>query len=285
MCFITQTLKQAALLGALLISAALPARAEEILLQSAQNDKYAGFANGYLAARSSVARAQHFDLIRLGNARVALRDPASGRYLRAGAAGADLALLEWGDMRRDDWETFILGTQGGTFTLRSVANGKYVRAGIGSQTYFGATSAQARGWEAFRIIATDIDRGGDQWILNRIVGQWRIHRLLDTSQVPIPFDRATLQGARLDIQQGGRFSFTAGCNTVSGRINAVREDLDGLVFSNILSTRMRCANSAEELEHLVARMLEDMRFAETQPNRLMLFYANRATMGMELIRR
>ena len=114
MCFITQTLKQAALLGAMLISAALPARAEEIVIRAQQNGNYAGFYNGYLAARFGLEQASVFEL---GGGRVALRDPATGRYLRAGAGGANVALLEWGDHRRDDWETFTRSFQNGNMAL------------------------------------------------------------------------------------------------------------------------------------------------------------------------
>ena len=70
------------LLSAVLTAASTgAAQAELVKIQSVHNGKYAAFRNGYLAAGANQTNGASFELVRLGDNRVAFRDPASGRYL------------------------------------------------------------------------------------------------------------------------------------------------------------------------------------------------------------
>lgn len=288
--FLFHSLKAALFLAGLALGAALPAGATSYYIQSKQNGKYAGFYRGYLAARFDRNHAQAFEAVELANGRVAFQDPASGRYLRAGAAGADLNLLEWGDVRLDEWEMFDNMVVGGYTALRSVANGKYVRAGIGQQTYFGAVSDHTLGWEQFRLVEANAAAPENTgWLRDMMSGGWRVGDMLDQNGRALGFSTPRLEAVRFIIQRNGSFRLTAGCNTVTGQIDIVRARTGEVRFSNILSTRLpRASCNADffDLEQTMADLLEDIRSVERlDNNRLMLRYANGARYGFILRRR
>ncbi len=274
--FLTRAMKMALLLSGLLLGAIQPAKAETVFIQSVQNGKFAGFYNDYLAARYNLAHAQPFDLVMLANGRVAFQDPANGRYLRAGAAGAELNLLEWGDHRLDEWEMFDKMVANGHTVLRSVANRKYVRAGIGQQTYFGAVSDHTLGWEQFRLVRPQAGGVDDSaWLRDLIVGSWRIDEVMDQTFRAVSVNRRTMQVTRFIIQRDGRFTFTAGCNMLSGRINIVRPNTGEVRVSDIMTERLACNNEADRLERTVSELLEDIRYARRlDANRIVLDYSN-----------
>lgn len=260
-----------ALLAALLILAALMprAQAETVTLRAQHNGQYAGFVGGYLSASLPRNRAHVFDMIRLDGNRVAFRDPATGRFLRAGVT--QTSLLALGERHIRGWETFELRQDGPVSTLRSVQNGKYVRAGIGAQTLFGATSDRVGAWEAFLILPTGApaQQRQPQAAASRIdfAGTWRVHEIYDGG-ARVSYNDRMLRQSQFTITPEGRLSGSAGCNTLSATIS---QQGVALRVSPVLTTRMACNTPGDRLERHLARVLEDAVGFSYGPRQVILF--------------
>ena len=231
-------------LGLVLASAALAApataSAETVLLQSVQNGRYvAAGRDGYLAANTDQgARAQGLELVRLEGNRVAFRDPASGRFLRAGVTGS--TLLAVGAPHIRGWETFEMRRLGGgQIALRSVQNGRYVRAGVGRGALLAAVSERVAGWETFRLVPFDAraeaprppheERPRDERV--DLAGSYRVIAVANPGGRGVErLERSLSRGTQVTIQRGGAFSGTVGCNQFNGemrqRRGAVRSPQD-----------------------------------------------------------
>jgi len=242
-------------LAALACGLATPvaATAEQVAIQSWQNRQYACFDGGYLAASCPGNRAHVFEIERLGGNEVAFRDPASGRYLRAGVT--ENALMALGGDRIGGWERFEMTQSGGTFHLRSVQNGQYVRAGIGQQTLFGAVSPHTLGWEAFRIFPvgtpSEVSLEQDHETPVQFSGNWVLDRVLDASGQEVRFNDRMARMRPVEIDAQGRLHFTFGCNQINGQL-LQRGDRIGVAGGGFMTTRMACPGPEMELERIVS---------------------------------
>ncbi len=255
----------------------LPANAGDVTIQSVQSGKYTAFTSGYLTANTTQARAYVFQEVHMGGSSYAFRDRASGRYLRAGVTGNSLMAL--GGREIGTWEHFEVITRGGVSTLRSMQNGKYVRAGIGSNSLLGAVSNNRGGWEQFRITPVGAPPAA-AWT-PPFAGSWKVRRVLNAAGNRIPLNRVALQSADFNIYQDGRFTFTAGCNNVTGRFIHRPAD-SGISLTNVFITRVNCANAAFDLERTVMSVLSEIRFARMGSDRLFLTRNAQGSSALEL---
>lgn len=265
------------LLAALIaLAAALPhARAEPVVIKSLQNGKYAGFTGGYLAADRSRGAAHVFDLINLDGNKMALRDPATGTYLRAGVTGQTLLAL--GAPRIGGWETFARGWSGTGVTLTSVQNGKFLRAGLGPQSLFGAVSDRAAGWESFAFERVgDAGARPDQAGPVSFAGDWRVQEMYQGGQ-PVSLNDRMLRQTRFTITRAGGLSGSAGCNTLGA---AISQSGTRITVSNVTSTKMLCRTPGYELEVMLAQVLPRAVQYAFSPRMLMLYDAQ----GRPLVR-
>jgi len=286
-------------LAAVLLSAllsALPVAAETVAFQSRQNNKYIAVdASGVLAARSAAPQAQLFEMIRLEGDRVAFRDPASGRFLRAGVTAS--TYLAFGERHIRGWETFQMRQVGPDITRRSVQNGKFVRAGVGAETRLAAVSDLARSWETFRLVpaaqlgsvstgpapergarATRVAAPTDL----RFAGRWRLRELFNTNGAPVSLENAYGRDARVTISRSGEISGTAGCNTFSGQIMEITRngaaDATRYRVDQLMTTKMNCGGPIGLFErtlyyavdglHVVGQSGRSLRFSDKQARRL-----------------
>lgn len=236
-----------------LFAAQAIAKAEEVFLQSVQSGKYVTIVGGTLAAAAPNARgARRFDTIRLEGNRIALRDVASGSFVRAGVGQG--TFLATGSPHIRGWETFeVIDLRGRSVALRSVQNGKFVRAGVGRGSQLAAVSDRIAGWETFRIVdARSAGQNGNQGQgqgqgggvdLADIAGNYMITHIAADNGFLVQLGRQMASRARFGLDDRGRVSATIGCNNHSTRI-AVRNgrvNPDG----QVMQTKMLCAGQGE----------------------------------------
>ena len=125
---------------------------EEIALQSPLTGLTvrAGVGQGSLLAAVSphIYGWETFRMHRLGGDTVALQSDLSGLFVRVGdrASGRRLAAVS---ENLTEWETFHLYRSGDSASLRSLALGKWVRAGVGGDAYLAAVSDEISMEETF----------------------------------------------------------------------------------------------------------------------------------------
>jgi len=215
-----------------LLATALPARADLVIFQSRLSGQYLAFdRQNLLAAVAPGPRAQPFQMIPLEGNRVAFRDPASGRFLRAGVGpGTHLALGE-GHIRA--WETFELTRLGGgEVRLRSVQSGAFV--GYDGTGPLNARWATAGAGQTFRMAPVSLpvaapppapDRAppppagrwatpSDLWF----AGLWSIDQIFDANGHPHRFNDRILREMRLQIDRQGRVSGQSACNGFTAQV-------------------------------------------------------------------
>lgn len=288
-------LSLAAVLVAALFSA-LPAVAETVAFQSRQNGEYIAIdSSGVFAARSTAPQAQLFEMIRLEGDRVAFRDPASGRFLRAGVTAS--THLAFGERHIRGWETFEMRHDGPDITLRSVQNGKFVRAGVGAETRLAAVSDQARSWETFRLVPAaqlgSVSTGpaperGARATRAAVptdlpfAGRWRLRELFDANGASVSLENAYGRDARITISRSGEISGTAGCNTFSGQIMVITRngaaDAPRFRVDQLMTTKANCGGPIGRFEstlhyavdgmHVVGHSGRSLRFDDKQARRL-----------------
>lgn len=239
-----------ALLGSFI--ATLPAMAERVAIQSWQNRQYACFDGTYLAASCPGNRAHVFEMEDLGGGVVAFRDPASGRYLRAGVT--DQSLLALGGGQIGGWERFETTQSNGATFLRSLQNGLYVRAGIGPDTLFGAVSPHMMGWEEFRIFPVGAPASpsleDDHELPVSFSGSWVLDTVVSAQGQSVTFNDRMARARPITIAADGQIHFSFGCNQVNGRLLQQGGRM-GVAGGGMMITRMACPGLEMDLERAV----------------------------------
>lgn len=271
--------------GILLGSQAV-AKAEEIVLQSAQSGKYVTVVDGRLAATAPNARrASRFDTVRLDGNRMALRDLRTGTYLRAGVGKG--AFLGPGSPHIRGWETFeVERLRGGGVALRSVQNGKYVRAGVGPRSHLAAVSPHARGWETFRMVSIqDLINGGNGNAgnggldLGDIAGTYRITHVAAENGFLVQLGRDLARQSSLSLSRGGNVQATVGCNGMSTKVRVRNGQIRA--EGGVIGTKMFCnGQGVMAAERGVSRALTEAR-SVVREGRALIF---KAADGAELMR-
>jgi hypothetical protein len=239
------TLAVLALLLALL--SALPALSQTVIFQSRLNNAYLALDNrGLLAAIARGPAAQPFELIALQGNRVAFRDPASGRFLRAGVGQATHLAL--GEAHIRAWETFeLVRLGGGDVRLRSVQSGGWVGFdGTGPLTARWGTTGDG---QTFRMApvsmpAPPANTGRppvDPWYS----GTWSVGTLLDRRGALHRFDTPQMDEVRIVIGRDGRIEGYSSCNNFTAEIVEVP---GGVRLQNLSSTRRSCPDGRNELQ-------------------------------------
>jgi len=268
------------------------AKAEEIVLQSAQSGMYVTTVNGTLAAWTrDKTRAIRFDTVRLDGNRMAFRDMRSGTYMRAGV-GPD-TFLAVGSPHIRGWETFeVLPMGGGRVALRSVQNSKFVRAGRGRYSHLSAAvSGRPAGWESFKFVRApqeganrgSANRGhanqGDGLSTRTLAGTYRITHVAANNGFLVRLGPQLARQARLSLNRQGAVDASVGCNSLSIRLNVnnghVSTDGSGMM------TRMRCTVQGQQAaETGILRALERSRTVD-RAGRVVTF---RSASGTELLK-
>lgn len=212
----------------LLVVAAVPALSETVIFQSRLTGNYLAFdRQGLLASIARGPQAQPFELIRLDGNRAAFRDPASGRFLRAGVGqGTHLAL---GEAHIRAWETFELTRLGGgDVRLRSVQSGAFV--GYDGTGPLHARWGTAGAGQTFRMAPVTLParsppgahaHGADLWQIPRdfaFAGHWQLQTIFDLRLQPLPFDTSMVRDVWLAFDRQGAVRGHSGCNGFTAQL-------------------------------------------------------------------
>ncbi|MBU4527922.1 MAG: META domain-containing protein [Hoeflea sp.] len=244
----------------LLFASQALAKAEEILLQSAQSGLYVTVINGTLAAAVPDARgATRFETVRLEGNRVAFRDVRSGSFVRAGVGQG--TFLATGSPHIRGWETFeVVRIRLDKVALRSVENGRYVRAGVGPRGHLAAVSGHASAWEHFRFVnPADAGRGnaqagsnqgnnqgghqGGRPVAANLFGNYFITHIAADNGFLVRVGGRMAARAQLSVDESGTVRATVGCNSMSARLS-IRNDRVR-AEGGVMSTKMRCSGQGE----------------------------------------
>lgn len=220
---------------------ATPGLAERLQLRALVIDQMVGMGSrGVIAANESVAVPMTFEMIDLGDNLVALRDIATGRYLRTGVGRYEYLRADSNVVGRA--EIFAAYRRGSDLRLRSVRNGQYVGYNVRSgrlRTVFSDADAHSM----FTVIrqTEPQPRPRDDEPAPRVdlpfAGMWRLSSVAGPNGGTIRLSRAALHGATLHITRGGGFSGSDGCNQVRG---VIRPHGAAMRFDDVLTTRRRC---------------------------------------------
>mgnify|MGYP001275687870 FL=1 len=288
-----KTMLRGLLAVALLLAAGAAAKAEEILIQSAQSGLYVTVIGGrYAAAEPDAGRATRFERVSLAGIRVAFRDVRSDTYIRAGVG--DEAYLAPGSQRILGWETFeprSLG--GGRVALRSTENGKFVRAGVGRRSHLAAVSDRVSGWETFRFVEVADSRPGqggghnagplpprpERPDLGDLHGNYRITHVMADSGYLVQLGSQLARQSQLSVDDTGMVRATIGCNRMSVRISVRNGRVE--VHGPAMSTRMMCSQQGQSAaERKIMEALETSRRVVRDGRSVSFIGAN----GAELLR-
>src|SRR5690606_20433661 len=125
-----------------------------------------------------------------------------------------------GSRRIRGWESFEpLPLGGGRVALRSVENGRFVRAGMGRGSHLAAMSGRVGVWEAFRFVEPAGGARPGRLDLEDLAGDYRITHLVADSGYLVQLARLLAGQARLSIDGEGMVRATVGCNRMNLRIS------------------------------------------------------------------
>ncbi len=232
-------------IGTIAISATA-SLADIVHIKSTHSGKFVTVEGGIMQATAQRAgNTGRFELIRLDGNRVAFKHLSSNTYVRAGIS--QQTYLGTGSPHIRGWETFELHKTGQhSFTLKSVQNGKWVRAGVGNRSRLAATTNRSSGaWQQFEFVkpGTGAANPTHKPHLAELNGTWSVHSVVIRGSYS-PVDRSQLRNNQLTFSNGS-LSFKVGCNANSttyalndGRIN----------FGEIIGTKMGCHGHAGEVE-------------------------------------
>lgn len=176
--------------------------------------------SGYFAALSSGVPLQ-FELVDLNNGMVALRDPATGRYVRTG--NTQYEYLDFGNGGLDARAMFEMTSSGADILLRSVANGQYVGMNMGSGRLRAAHEANdpAAVWRMQELEAA----------ASRHVGTWSLHAALDAQGQWVSPDAAGSETLEVHLTDWGEAAVYHNCG---GLMNlSYRMSGDSLRFGSL----------------------------------------------------
>jgi len=222
-----------------------PARADPIILQSAQSGLYVTSVKGTLAAWTrDRSRALRLDTVRLDGNRMAFRDMRTGKYLRAGVGSGTLLAVASPHIR--DWETFeVYSMVAGRVALRSAQNGKYVRAGVGRTSHLAAVSAgRPAGWETFKFVSAPPAQGnagagnGGGLTTRALAGSYRVTHVAAENGFLVRLGPELARASRLTLDRAGNVSASFGCNSLS--IQIAVENGRVTARGHGMMTMMRC---------------------------------------------
>lgn len=190
----------------------------------------------YLAAASAHIRGwETFEIVRVSNAKFAIRSVQNGLYVRLGPDGR----------------------------LAAVSND------IGSRETFSSRAAdQAAAPEPERENRPGARPNNDGVDL---AGRWRVHRVrtFDGSLVAIP---GALRGNTfVRIRDNGRMSASTGCNDISGRVQAEDELVQ---FGQVMTTKKFCIDESGVYEALLLIAFDHSRNVDDEGNQLRFFDVN-----------
>jgi heat shock protein HslJ len=247
----------------LCLAGAVPALANEVVLQSVHNNAFVRLHNGVLSATGNADNAVRLTMVRLQSGRVAFRDE-DGRFIRAGVGHQ--TYLAPGGGQIGGWEMFETTQTRDGVALRSVQNGLYVeldpRGGaLRATSSFYGTHAQYRIMGAPRRapapVVRERNRGVD-W-----TGRW--------SQMWVASPNGNLHrppaGSRPDftISVNRDIEMTAGCNTVQGRLVV---DGSRARIQSVTMTRVRCSNAPQGYEQGMAGAFNAVRSYENREGQI-----------------
>jgi heat shock protein HslJ len=237
----------AAALAATLVMA-MPAKAQEIFLQSVANNNFVALERGILRANGNADSAARLTVVQLGGGRVALRDQ-SGNFIRAGLGRETHAGI--GGSHIDAWERFELTRTRDGMAIRAVQNGLYLEidprdSRIRATSSFYGPHAQFRMINApsrRAPIVRDSNRPRFEW-----TGRWNelFLRGANDNLVRLP------AGSRLDlsISVDRSFEVSLGCNRLFARLDA--DNAGRARFGPVQTTRMLCNNNQDRAEQALA---------------------------------
>lgn len=193
----------------------------------------------YLAAASAHIRGwETFEIVRVSNAKFAIRSVQNGLYVSLGPDGRLAA----------------------------------VSAQIGSRETF---SSRAAAEEQAALPRPGGNNGGPGARPNddglELAGNWRVHRVrtFDGSLIAIP--GALRDDTFIRIRGNGRMSASTGCNDISGRVRAEDELVQ---FGEVMTTKKFCIDDSGVYEALLLIAFDHSRNVDDMGNQLRFFDVN-----------